>query len=114
MTLSTSSGEGRTMGELAPPRAARLPVPIIRGQRQWSWPRYADAKRVTYVPLAMALSERYPYDAHTVAYSVPILPYRLSSAALLPEHTSHLPAGVAMVLALFDVDCPMSHRASGG
>ena len=113
-SISTSSGEGSAMVERALPGAARLPVPLIRGQQQRSWPRYTDAKRVPYAPLAMALSERYPYDAHTAAYSVPSLPYRLSSGALLPEHKSQLPDGVAMVLAVFDIDCPGSHRASGG
>lgn len=96
------------------PRSARLPVPIIRGQTQRSWPKHVDARPVAYHTLTTVLTTPYPYDAHMAAYSAPTWPYRLSSGALDPEARGRLPDGVAMVLAAFDIDCPSSHRATGG
>jgi hypothetical protein len=76
-------------------------VPIIRSQGQRSWPKYLDARPVSYLPLDVALTRPYSTDVHLAAYSMPSMPYRLSSLAIAhPE----LPDGVCMVLAIFDVD----------
>jgi hypothetical protein len=97
------------------PDPGALLVPIMFSVAQRSWPRWgALAKPVPYLPLSVALTRHFPHDAHTAAYSSPHLPRRLSRDALSPESKSRLPGGVSMMLAIFDGDCPASHRASGG
>jgi hypothetical protein len=78
-----------------------LPTPIIPFQTRRAWPKYADAKPVSYLPLRVALARPFTTDAHFAAYAMPSHPYRLSSGSVgHPE----LPDGVCMVLAVFDVD----------
>ena len=78
-----------------------LPTPIIPFQTRRAWPKYADAKLVSYLPLRVALTRSFTTDAHFAAYAMPGHPYRLASGAVgHPE----LPYGVRMVLALFDID----------
>jgi hypothetical protein len=78
-----------------------LLTPIIPFQTRRAWPKYADAKLVSYLPLHVALTRPFSTDAHFAAYAMPSHPYRLSSGAVgHPE----LPDGVCMVLALFDAD----------
>jgi len=88
----------------SPSGSTHLPVPIISSHCRRSWPKHPAARRVTYHSLATALTHHYPCDAHLAGYSVPTWPYRLSSGALFPEATSHLPDGIAMALAVFDID----------
>jgi hypothetical protein len=78
-----------------------LPTPIIPFQTRRAWPKYADAKPVSCLPLRVALTRPFTTDAHFAAYAMPSHPYQLSSGAVgHPE----LPDGVCMVLAVFDVD----------
>jgi hypothetical protein len=78
-----------------------LPTPIIPFQTRRAWPKYADAKPISYLPLRVALTRAFTTDAHFAAYAMPSHPYRLSSGAVGdPE----LLDGVCMVLALFDID----------
>jgi hypothetical protein len=63
---------------------------------------------VHYYPLEVILTRAWTTDAHTTAYSVEGLPYRLSRDAV------QLAGGVAMVLFIADVDCAQSHAAGGG
>jgi hypothetical protein len=82
------------------PRLSLL-IPIIPFQTRRAWPKYADAKPVSYLPLRVALTRAFATDAHFAAYAMPSHPYRLASGAVgHPE----LPDGVCMVLALFDID----------
>jgi hypothetical protein len=83
------------------PEGKRLIIPIIPYQTRRAWPNYPDAKSVSYLPLPIALTRPFTTDAHLAAYSVPQLPYRLSTSAV--GHPD-LPDGVAMVLAMFDID----------
>jgi hypothetical protein len=95
--------------------ASKLLIPIMYSHAVRSWPKFADlAKPVPYVPLSVGLSRCFPHDAHTAAYSASAYPRRLSSGALLPEAKGCLPSGVSMMLAIFDMDCGVSHRATGG
>jgi hypothetical protein len=96
------------------PDARQLSIPIFFGQSQRSWPKYGDlAKRVQYLPLAVGLTRRFRFDAHFAAYTTPRFPRRLSAGALSMEGKARLPEGAPMILALFDVDCDASHKASG-
>jgi hypothetical protein len=97
------------------PDASKLLIPLMYSHAVRSWPKFADlAKPVPYVPLSVGLCRRFRHDAHTAAYSAPGYPRRLSSGALLPDAKDCLPAGVSMILAIFDMDCGVSHRATGG
>jgi hypothetical protein len=78
-----------------------LLTPIIPFQTRRSWPKYADAKPVSYLPLRVVLTRPFTTDAHCAAYAMPRHPYRLSSGAV--GHLD-LPDGVCMVLAVFDID----------
>jgi hypothetical protein len=78
-----------------------LLTPIIPFQTRRSWPKYAAAKPVSYLPLHVALTRPFTTDAHFAAYAMLSHPYRLSSG--LVAHPD-LPDGVCMVLAVFDID----------
>jgi hypothetical protein len=57
------------------PDPGALLVPIMFSVAQRSWPRWGDlAKPVPYLPLSVALTRRFPHDAHTAAYSGPHFP----------------------------------------
>lgn len=68
-----------------------------------SWPLNDEGDELSYMPLSEALASRWADDAHFAAYSVPERPVRLSKEAV--QHPQ-LPAGVTMVLVIFDVDGP--------
>jgi hypothetical protein len=76
-------------------------IPVIPSQRRRAWPKCIDARPISYLPLRIALTRPFTTDAHLAAYSLPTHPYRLSSGAV--GHPD-LPEGVAMVLAMFDLD----------
>ena len=78
-----------------------LRTPIIPFQTRRAWPKYADAKPVSYLPLCVALTRPFTTDAHFAAYAMPSHPYRLSSGSV--GHPDLLD-GVCMVLAVFDID----------
>ncbi|MBI3325181.1 MAG: hypothetical protein HYZ81_00550, partial [Nitrospinae bacterium] len=84
-----------------------LLMPICLGQTQRAWPKHPDALPVSYLPLHIALTKLFSTDAHLATYSVPTWPRRLSRTAV--GHPQ-FPDGVPMVLAVFDVDCPASHK----
>jgi hypothetical protein len=78
-----------------------LLTPIIPFQTRKAWPKHADAKPVSYLPLHVALTRPFSTDAHFAAYAMPSHPYRLSSGAV--GHLE-LPDCVCMVRAIFDID----------
>jgi hypothetical protein len=85
------------------------PIPVIPSQREFSYPKeHVKARPVSYAPLDAILTCDWSTDAHMAAYSVPELPYRLST------HAVYLDNDVLMVLFIVDVDCEQSHAASGG
>ena len=103
------------MHNRGPHASLYLPIPIIHTPTQRSWPKHGDvARHVLYLPPALALRRRFPHDAHTAASSTPTFPRRLSKEALVTSGKERLRAGVPMVLAMFDIDCEASHKASGG
>ncbi len=78
-------------------------IPVFSTSRLPGWPveeGREEPPRATYVPLTDALRDEYPTDAHTAAYSLPDVPYRLRKAAI--AHTD----GVPMVAWFVDVDGP--------
>lgn len=86
-------------------------VPVVRDQKIRSWPKCPIGGEAKYTALAFALTHEYVTDAHFAAYSVPSHPRRLGTDALLkPGARSELDPGVAMKLAIFDVDCPAGHK----
>jgi hypothetical protein len=90
-------------------------VPILFTATRRSWPTNAEtAKPVRYLPLPVALTRRYTHDAHSAGYATPAFPRRISSQVLSETGRTQLPDGVPMVLAIFDVDCEATYRASGG
>lgn len=90
-----------------------LPL-FLRGPKQYrAWPKALAPGRITYEPLSRLLTLGHAGDAHTAAYSVPQVPYRLGTdpaAYARPE----VPDGVPMCVLLVDVDCAAAHRATGG
>jgi hypothetical protein len=87
---------------------------FARGPKQYrAWPKGLAPGRITYEPLSRLLTLGHAGDAHTAAYSVPQVPYRLGTdpaAYARPE----VPDGVPMCVLLIDVDCAAAHRATGG
>ena len=89
----------------------QIGAPVLRDQKIRSWPKFPNGGSAEYTTLPVALTREYVTDAHVGAYAAPSLPRRLGTEALLkPEAREVLPDGVAMVLAVFDVDCPDAHR----
>lgn len=90
-----------------------LPL-FLRGPKQYrAWPKALAPGRIEYMPLSRLLTLGHAGDAHTAAYSVPQVPYRLGTdpaAYARPE----VPHGVPMCVLLVDVDCAAAHRATGG
>ena len=90
-----------------------LPL-FLRGPKQYrAWPKALAPGLITYEPLSRLLTLGHAGDAHTAAYSVPQVPYRLGTdpaAYARPE----VPHGVPMCVLLVDVDCAAAHRATGG
>jgi hypothetical protein len=86
-----------------------ITLPLIPSAQVYSYPKEADkAPTVPYFPLEAILTRAWTTDAHTMAYHVPALPYRLSRDAI------RIGGGVTIVLFFADVDCEQSHAASGG
>jgi hypothetical protein len=84
-------------------------LPLLPAQNTFSYPKEAEkAPPIRYFPIDAILTRAWTSDAHTTAYSVPDMPYRLSRDAV------QLEGGVAMVLFIADVDCTLSHASSGG
>jgi hypothetical protein len=99
------------------------PAPILFQQRVFGFPA-ADIekqpKRVEYVPMSLALTHTFPFDAHTHGYSVPSVPYRLRKPIIAdcpadtPEPLRWKRTPVSMQWLLFDIDDPASHKRTGG
>lgn len=85
-------------------------LPLLPNQYVLGYPAKDGkaAPSVEYFPLPDILTRRWTTDAHTTAYSAPHLAYRLKDEAITAE------GGVTMVLFIADVDCELSHAASGG
>jgi hypothetical protein len=88
----------------------RLRLPLIPQQAFVGYPPDPGktAKQVAYFSIDALMTRAWTRDAHTAAYSVEALPYRLKQPAITFD------GGVAMVAFLADVDCEQSHAASGG
>jgi hypothetical protein len=88
-----------------------LSLPLLRNAYTISYPPTAPDKApepIRYFPLPDILSRAWTTDAHTTAYSVEGLPFRLSKAAITLDN------GVVMVVFFTDIDCAQAHAASGG
>ncbi len=79
--------------------AQSITLPVVMGTKARSYPKHAEGGRAHYMPATEALTRRFPFDAHTAAYSAPSIPRRLGTDAALD-----LPGGIQMVAAIFDVD----------
>ena len=91
-----------------------ISVPVLSNKNLKGWPQASKGGAVPYVSLAKAMTDRYRTDAHTAAYCFPSVERRLRVELLRDATNRHLVgAGVSMVVALFDVDCEQSHKASG-
>jgi hypothetical protein len=89
-------------------------VPIFPDQRIRGWPQN-DGMVIAYRPLEYALTNRFTTDAHFAAYCVPEIARRMRLAALEDiDALAQVPGGIPMNLAIFDVDCELAHKASGG
>lgn len=85
-------------------------VPLVTSQKIRSFPKHENGGRVRYLPLDEALTSDFVTDAHFAAYSQPAVERRLCLGALTsPRALGELGGHVAMVLALFDVDCAGAH-----
>ena len=88
-----------------------LSLPLLPNAYTVSYPPTAPDKTpepIQYFPLPDILTRAWTTDAHTTAYSVQSLSFRLSKAAITLE------SGVVMVVFIADIDCAQSHAASGG
>jgi hypothetical protein len=88
-----------------------LSLPLLPNAYTISYPPTAPDKApepIQYFPLPDILSRAWTTDAHTTAYSVPSLSFRLSKEAITLEN------GIVMVVFIADIDCAQSHAASGG
>lgn len=97
--------------------AARAPVqiPVSRDSKLRSWPKFPVGGVARYTDLSTALTSDYYTDAHFASYAAPTIFRRLGTDTLLkPEARAELPTGVAMVVAVFDVDCPAAHAGGVG
>jgi len=56
-----------------------LLTPIIPFQTRRAWPKYLNAKPVSYLPLRVALTRAFATDAHFSAYAMPPLSALLRS-----------------------------------
>jgi len=91
--------------------ADTVQVPVVRDQKIRSWPKFPAGGEARYTALPFALRHEYDSDAHFAAYSAPSIRRRLGTDALLkPGALVELAPGVAMLLVLFDVDCPAAHQ----
>lgn len=87
-----------------------LLVPLVPSQKIRSFPKHEKGGRVRYVALDEALTSDFVTDAHFAGYSQPAVERRLCLGALTsPRALGELGGHVAMVLALFDVDCAQAH-----
>ena len=87
-----------------------IPIPVFPGKRIRAWPKNSRGGRPDYLVASDALRRNYATDAHFAAYSLPTLCRRLGVDALRnPEARAQLAEGIAMVLAVFDVDCEAAH-----
>jgi P4 family phage/plasmid primase-like protien len=87
-----------------------ITLPLLSNQYVIGYPpkEGKTADRVQYFALTDILTRGWTTDAHTTAYSVPYLEYRLKDEAVSFD------GGVTMVLFFADVDCEQSHAASVG
>lgn len=74
-----------------------------------AWPTHEQGGRALYLPLGEALTREWEGHAHFAAYHVPTVLRRLDKQAI-----HHISSGVTMHLAIYDIDCPAVHRATGG
>ena len=93
--------------------AKSLRIPVVEHSRVPGWPECGPEPHpggMGFDPLARVLFEDFESDAHFLAYSCPGFPARVNQCvfSLLPGTV------VRMVLQVFDVDCPDSHRSHGG
>jgi hypothetical protein len=86
-------------------RLPLLPNPYVIG---YPAKEGKTAEPVRYFALPDVLTRGWTTDAHTTAYSVSHLGYRLKEEAISDD------GGVTMVLFIADVDCELSHAANGG
>jgi hypothetical protein len=93
-----------------PPQLPRpLALPLLPDAHTFSYPKEADkAPKVQYYPLPDILTRAWTTDAHTTAYSVRSLSFRLSKEAITLE------SGVVMVVFIADIDCAQAHAVSSG
>jgi P4 family phage/plasmid primase-like protien len=87
-----------------------ITLPLLPNQYVIGYPPKEGkiAEPVQYFALTEILTRGWITDAHTTGYSMPQLSYRLKEEAITYE------GGVVMVLFIADVDCELSHAASGG
>lgn len=125
LTISgTASSDSRVLPDMAPPvqisaarpessagepdpgRAVDPLVPVMR-RDALGYPEHQEGRgdydMAAYAPLSVALSRRFPWDAHFCAYSLPSVPRRLAKDPALE-------LGPMMVLFVVDVDAPKEHR----
>ncbi len=87
-------------------------VPVLtRGTKVRCWPKHATGARIEYLPLSVALTRRFPQDAHVSAYSVPSVLRRLGTD---PPAYAQIAGGVPLLVWWWDFDCAAAHRAMGG
>ena len=88
-----------------------LSLPLLPNAYTISYPPTAPDKApelIQYFPLPDILSRAWTTDAHTTAYSVQSLSFRLSKAAIILKN------GVVMVVFFADIDWAQAHAVSGG
>ena len=86
-------------------------IPVVGDQKIRAWPKFPAGGQANYTALSLALRCEYETDAHFAAYSAPSIRRRLGKDALLkPGALAELASGVAMLLVIFDVDCPAAHQ----
>lgn len=84
-------------------------VPVLTDKHSKGWPEHEIGRPAVYMSLAEALERRWISDAHFAAYSAPALPRRLARPEAILAMADR--GGIAMVLAVFDLDAP-DHQAS--
>lgn len=86
-------------------------VPVLTDKLSKGWPEHEVGRPAVYMPLFEALERRWSSDAHFAAYSAPGQPRRLARPEAIVAMAGR--GGIAMVLAVFDLDAP-EHKASEG
>ncbi len=84
-------------------------VPVLTDKQSKGWPEHEVGRPAMYMPLFEALERRWSSDAHFASYSAPGQPRRLARPESILAMADR--GGIAMVLAVFDLDAP-DHKAS--